>query len=77
MSYQVIARKWRPQTFDEVSGQEHVKKGLRNAILTGRIPHAILLTGPRGVGVVSVLVTVVRRYRMIRPVVCSVCTQVG
>ena len=50
MSYQVIARKWRPQTFDEVSGQEHVKKGLRNAILTGRIPHAILLTGPRGVG---------------------------
>jgi len=50
VSYQVIARKWRPQTFDEVSGQEHVKKGLRNAILTGRIPHAILLTGPRGVG---------------------------
>ncbi len=50
MSYQVIARKWRPQTFDEVSGQAHVTTPLRNAIKTGRVPHAILLTGPRGVG---------------------------
>lgn len=50
MSYQVIARKWRPQSFDEVSGQGHVTKALRNAIRSERIPHAILLTGPRGVG---------------------------
>ncbi len=50
MSYQVIARKWRPQTFDEVSGQSHVTTPLRNAIRTDRVPHAILLTGPRGVG---------------------------
>lgn len=50
MSYQVIARKWRPQTFDEVSAQSHVTTPLRNAIKTGRIPHAVLLTGPRGVG---------------------------
>jgi DNA polymerase-3 subunit gamma/tau len=50
MSYQVIARKWRPQSFDEVSGQDHVTTALRNAIRSGRIPHAILLTGPRGVG---------------------------
>ncbi len=50
MSYQVIARKWRPQRFDEVSGQAHVTTAIRNAIRTGRIPHAILLTGPRGVG---------------------------
>jgi len=50
LSYQVIARKWRPQTFDEVTGQSHVTTPLRNAIRTGRIPHAILLTGLRGVG---------------------------
>ena len=50
MSYQVIARKWRPQSFDEVSGQSHVTTALRNAIRSERIPHAILLTGPRGVG---------------------------
>ena len=50
MSYQVIARKWRPQSFDEVSGQGHVTTALRNAIRGDRVPHAILLTGPRGVG---------------------------
>ena len=50
MSYQVIARKWRPQSFDEVSGQGHVTTALRNAIRSDRVPHAILLTGPRGVG---------------------------
>ena len=50
LSYQVIARKWRPQTFDEVSAQSHVTTALRNAIATDRVPHAILLTGPRGVG---------------------------
>jgi DNA polymerase-3 subunit gamma/tau len=50
VSYQVLARKWRPQTFDEVTGQAHVTTPLRNAIRSGRIPHAILLTGPRGTG---------------------------
>ena len=50
MSYQVIARKWRPQSFDEVSGQGHVTRALANAIRSGRIPHALLFTGPRGVG---------------------------
>ncbi len=50
MSYQVLARKWRPQSFDEVAGQGHVTTALRNAIRLGRVPHALLLTGPRGVG---------------------------
>jgi len=50
VSYQVIARKWRPQAFGEVVGQEHVTTALRNAIRADRVPHAILLTGPRGVG---------------------------
>jgi DNA polymerase-3 subunit gamma/tau len=46
----VLARKWRPRTFDEVTGQAHVTTPLRNAVRTGRIPHALLLTGPRGTG---------------------------
>jgi len=50
MSYQVLARKWRPQGFDEVTGQSHVTTPLRNAIRGDRVPHALLLTGPRGVG---------------------------
>jgi DNA polymerase-3 subunit gamma/tau len=50
LSYQVLARKWRPQGFDDVFGQAHVTTPLRNAIRTDRVPHAILLCGPRGVG---------------------------
>jgi DNA polymerase-3 subunit gamma/tau len=50
VSYQVLARKWRPQGFDEVAGQAHVTAPLRNAIRSDRVSHAILLTGPRGTG---------------------------
>jgi DNA polymerase-3 subunit gamma/tau len=50
MSYLVLARKWRPQTFDDVIGQEHVTRTLRNAIRSERVAHAFLFTGPRGVG---------------------------
>jgi DNA polymerase-3 subunit gamma/tau len=50
MSYLVLARKYRPQTFEEVIGQPHVTQTLSNAILAGRVAHAILLTGPRGTG---------------------------
>ena len=53
MSYQVIAIKWRPQTFQELIGQEHVTQTLMNAIKSQRIPHAILFTGSRGVGKTS------------------------
>jgi len=53
MSYEVLARKWRPRAFDDVVGQEHVTTPLRNAIRMNRVPHAILLTGPRGVGKTS------------------------
>ena len=51
--YQVIARKWRPQTFDDVVGQDHVVRTLRNAIARGRIAHAYLFVGPRGTGKTS------------------------
>lgn len=50
MSYQVIARKWRPQTFEEVTGQEAITRTLRNAIEHERLHHAYLFSGARGVG---------------------------
>lgn len=54
MSYQVLARKWRPQNFDEVVGQPHVTKTLQNAVRSRRLAHAYLFTGARGVGKTSV-----------------------
>lgn len=54
MSYLVLARKYRPLDFKAVSGQEHVTRTLGNAIKRGKIPHAVLLTGPRGVGKTSI-----------------------
>ena len=54
MSYEVLARRLRPTTFDDVVGQEHVTLTLRNALRTSRLPHAILLCGPRGVGKTSI-----------------------
>jgi DNA polymerase-3 subunit gamma/tau len=49
-SYEVIARRWRPRTFDEVVGQRNVTETLKNAIATNRVAHAFLFAGPRGVG---------------------------
>ncbi|MDZ4788343.1 MAG: DNA polymerase III subunit gamma/tau [Blastochloris sp.] len=53
MSYQVLARKYRPLTFKDVVGQDHVVQTLTNAINTGRIAHAFLFVGPRGIGKTS------------------------
>lgn len=53
MAYLVLARKWRPQNFADLVGQEHVSRTLANAIRTGRIHHAFLFTGARGVGKTS------------------------
>lgn len=50
MAYQVIARKWRPQKFSDMVGQEHIARTLRNAIISGRIAQAYLFVGPRGIG---------------------------
>jgi DNA polymerase-3 subunit gamma/tau len=54
MEYLVLARKWRPQVFEDVLGQEHVIKTLKNAIRLGRVAHAYIFSGPRGVGKTSV-----------------------
>ena len=53
MSYLVLARKYRPRTFAELVGQEHVVKTLSNAIGEGRLAHAFLFVGPRGIGKTS------------------------
>src|SRR5690348_6670617 len=50
MSYLALARKWRPRSFAELAGQEHVMRALVNALQTGRVHHAFLFTGTRGVG---------------------------
>ncbi len=53
MSYLVLARKYRPQSFREVTGQGHVTTALTNAVVRDRVPHALLFSGPRGVGKTS------------------------
>ncbi len=50
MAYQVLARKWRPQVFEEVIGQAHIARALQNAVKVGKVAHAYLFSGPRGVG---------------------------
>ena len=50
MSYLVLARKWRPRTFNEVTGQAHILQALENALDSGRVHHAFLFAGTRGVG---------------------------
>ncbi len=52
--YLVLARKWRPQSFEDVVGQDHVIRTLRNAIARGRVAHAFVFSGPRGVGKTSI-----------------------
>lgn len=54
MTYEVLARKWRPQQFDDVIGQDHVTQTLRNAIKINRVAHAYLFVGPRGIGKTSI-----------------------
>ena len=53
LAYQVIARKWRPQIFEELVGQMHISQTLLNALRNDRTPHALLFTGPRGTGKTS------------------------
>ncbi|MGL5955548.1 MAG: DNA polymerase III subunit gamma/tau [Brevinema sp.] len=74
-NYQVTARKWRPQDFSQLVGQEHVTTALTNAINSGKVPHAYLFSGPRGVGktstarILSKLLTCKES-----PNICGVCS---
>ena len=76
MSYLVLARKWRPQVFEDVVGQEHVTRTLQNAIKTGRVAHAYLFTGARGVGKTSAARILAKALNCINgptPVPCNIC----
>ncbi|MCJ8501945.1 DNA polymerase III subunit gamma/tau [Desulfatitalea alkaliphila] len=76
MSYLVLARKYRPQIFDEVVGQGHVTRTLVNAIEAGRVAHALLFTGPRGTGKTTVARIVAKAMNCEQgptPTPCNVC----
>ena len=76
MSYQVLALKYRPQTFDDVVGQPHVTTTLSNAILHDRVAHAILFTGPRGTGkttIARILAKAMNCKKGPTPLPCNKC----
>jgi DNA polymerase-3 subunit gamma/tau len=80
---QALYRKWRPQTFDEVSGQEHVLHTLRNAISGGRIAHAYLFSGPRGTGKTTMARLLAKAVNCLNPDpaarpdnTCPICTAI-
>src|SRR5471030_2355359 len=76
MSYQVIARKWRPQKFDDVVGQQAVTRTLRNALASGRLAQAFVFAGPRGVGKTTTARILARALNCINgptPDPCGIC----
>ncbi len=82
MSYQVLARKWRPMKFAELSGQEHVVTALANSLTRGRLHHAYLLTGTRGVGKTTIARILAKSLNCVTGVsatpcgVCAACTAI-
>lgn len=76
MSYLVLARKWRPRTFDDLIGQEPVVTSLKNALVSDRVAHAFLFSGPRGVGKTStarILASSLNCIEGITPYPCGKC----
>ncbi len=82
MSYLVLARKWRPRTFDQLVGQDHVRRALTNALDSGRIHHAFLFTGTRGVGKTTIARIFAKSLNCEKGVTstpcgeCSACTDI-
>ncbi|MBI1805251.1 MAG: DNA polymerase III subunit gamma/tau [Ignavibacteriae bacterium] len=82
MTYQVTARKWRPQVADDVVGQSHVTTTLRNAIATNRLSHAYIFSGPRGVGKTTTARILARAINCIHPKdsnpdnICDICREI-
>lgn len=83
MSYQVLARKWRPQRFAELVGQEHVVQALVNGLSSGRLHHAFLFTGTRGVGKTTIARILAKSLNCERGISadpcgeCSACTDIA
>src|SRR6185503_8862776 len=77
MSYLALARKWRPRNFSELAGQEHVMRALVNALETGRVHHAFLFTGTRGVGkttIARILAKSLNCETGVTPTPCGKCS---
>ncbi len=84
MSYQSVARKYRPKTFQEVVGQETTSKTLTNALKYNRVPHAVLFTGPKGVGktsmarILSKAINCLNKKNEYTPCLeCQVCSEIA
>ena len=77
MSYLVLARKWRPRKFDELVGQDHVRRALTNALDSGRIHHAFLFTGTRGVGKTTIARIFAKALNCERGVSSTPCGECG
>jgi len=77
MSYLVLARKWRPRTFEELVGQDHVRRALTNALDSGRIHHAFLFTGTRGVGKTTIARIFAKSLNCERGVSSKPCGECG
>ena len=82
MTYQVLARKWRPRNFDEMVGQDHVRRALVNALDNDRLHHAFLFTGTRGVGKTTIARILAKSLNCEKGVsskpcgVCSACREI-
>ena len=82
MTYQVLARKWRPKTFDSLVGQEHVVRALTHALTEKRLHHAYLFTGTRGVGKTTLARILAKSFNCENGItatpcgVCSACTEI-
>ncbi len=76
MTYEMLARKWRPQTFDEVIGQDHITRTLKKAVESARLSHAYLFSGPRGCGKTStarILAKVINCVNLLQGNPCNAC----